>query len=216
FARARTPLVIFSDDLQWLDRATLDLIAHVVTHSEVHPLLVVGAYRDNEVGPTHPLVEMLAAIRASGTRVQEIPMAPLALTDVERLLSDALRVDQAEVRPLAALVFEKTGGNPLFAIQFITSFSDHGLLVFERAAARWGWYLRPIRDRGFPDNVIDLMAAKLGRLPPATQRVLGQLACLGNVTDRGMLARVLGETEEGVHAALLEAIHAGLIHHSER
>jgi predicted ATPase len=106
FARAEHPLAIFLDDLQWLDSATLELIAHVVTHSEVHHLLVVGAYRDNEVGPTHPLVQMLGAIRGSGARVLEIPIAPLELKDVERLLSDALHVEQVHVRPLAVLVFE--------------------------------------------------------------------------------------------------------------
>jgi predicted ATPase/signal transduction histidine kinase/GAF domain-containing protein len=216
FARAEHPLAIFLDDLQWLDRATLELIGHVATHSEVRHLLIVGAYRDNEVGPSHPLMPMLAAIRAGGARAQEIPIAPLELADIERLLSDALRCEQGHVHPLAVLVFQKTGGNPLFAIQFIASLFDHALLAFDRAAARWIWDLQRIRDRGFTDNIIDLMSAKLGHLPPATRNALGQFACLGNVADIGLLALILGETEEGVHALLWEAVHAGLVHHVER
>ena len=170
FARAEHPLALFLDDLQWLDRATLDLIEHLVVHPEVRHLLLLGAYRDNEVGPSHPLARMLARVRESGARAQEIPLAPLLRADVERLLADSLRAGQAQVRPLAGLVFEKTGGNPFFAIQFLLALAEEKLLAFDPAASGWRWDLPRIRAKGFTDNVVDLMAAKLGRLPPATRQ----------------------------------------------
>ncbi|HEY8017672.1 MAG TPA: AAA family ATPase, partial [Dongiaceae bacterium] len=216
FARAEHPLALFLDDLQWLDRATLDLIEHLVVHPEVRHLLLLGAYRDNEVGPSHPLARMLARVRESGARAQEIPLAPLLRADVERLLADSLRAGPAQVRPLAGLVFEKTGGNPFFAIQFLLALAEEKLLAFDPAASGWRWDLPRIRAKGFTDNVVDLMAAKLGRLPPATRRALGHLACLGNAAEMAALALVHGGSEEGMHAALWEAVRAGLVHRSDR
>src|SRR5207237_3383498 len=116
FARQEHPLALFLDDLQWLDTATLDLFEHLVTHSEVRHLLLVAAYRDNEVGPAHPLLRTLEAIREAGARVQEIVLAPLGLDDVGRLVASALHCEPERARPLAELVQEKTGGNPFFAI----------------------------------------------------------------------------------------------------
>src|SRR4029077_10365974 len=116
FARKEHPLALFLDDLQWLDTATLDLLEHLGTHSEVPHLILIGAYRDNEVGPAHPLLRTLEAIRNAGARVQEIVLAPLQIEDVGRLVADALHCKPERARPLAQLVHEKTGGNPFFAI----------------------------------------------------------------------------------------------------
>ena len=127
FARQEHPLALFLDDLQWLDAATLDLIEHLVTHSEVRHLLLVGAYRDNEVGPAHPLLRTLEAIRDAGARVHEIVLAPLRLDDVGQLIADALHCEPERARPLAQLVQEKTGGNPFFAIQFLTALGRRGV-----------------------------------------------------------------------------------------
>src|SRR5712672_3714501 len=118
FARSEHPLALFLDDLQWLDAAMLDLLEHLVTHSEVRHLLLVGAYRDNEVSPAHPLLRTLDAIRDADVRVREIVLAPLGLDDVNRLIDDALHCAPEPARPLAQLVHEKTAGNPFFAIQF--------------------------------------------------------------------------------------------------
>jgi serine/threonine protein kinase len=109
FARPEHPLALFLDDLQWLDAATLDLLEHLITHSEVRHLLLVGAYRDNEVAPSHPLIRTLAAIHAAGAPVHEVVLAPLGLDDVSRLVADALRCDLERAQPLARLVHEKTG-----------------------------------------------------------------------------------------------------------
>ncbi|HUB47472.1 MAG TPA: AAA family ATPase [Acetobacteraceae bacterium] len=211
FARPEHPLALFIDDLQWLDPATLELIEHLVTYPDVKHLLVVGAYRDNEIGPTHPLVRTIAAIRAAGGQVREIVLAPLRLNNMTRLLADALHTEPERVRPLAALAFEKTDGNPFFTAQFLLALADEALLTFDRAAAAWTWDLTRIRAKGFTNNVVDLMAAKLRRLPLATRKALGELACLGNVANTTTLALVHGATEGTTHVALWEAVRSGLV-----
>jgi PAS domain S-box-containing protein len=215
FARPEHPLALFLDDLQWLDSATLDLIEHLVGHPEVRHLLLVGAYRDNEVTPSHPLARMLAAIKEAKGRVQEIRLAPFMLDDVERLLADALHTEPERTRPLADLLFEKTAGNPFFTIQFLIALADEALLAFDPGKAAWSWDLQRIRAKDFTDNVADLMAAKLSRLPHATQNALGQLACLGNVAETATLTLVQGETEETIHGALWEAVRSGLLLRSD-
>jgi serine/threonine protein kinase len=127
FARREHPLALFLDDLQWIDAATLDLLEHLVTHSEVQHLLVVGAYRDNEVSSSHPLTRMVDALRKAGARIQEIVLVPLRLDDVDQLVADALHCERDAAHPLAQLVHDKTGGNPFFAIQFLTALADEGL-----------------------------------------------------------------------------------------
>jgi hypothetical protein len=215
FARQEHPLALFLDDLQWLDTATLDLLEHLITHSEVRHLLLVGAYRDNEVGPAHPLMRTLEAIRKADARVHEIVLAPLRLDDVGWLVADALHCEPERARPVAQLVHEKTGGNPFFAIQFFTALADEGLLVFEPGAGGWAWDLARIHAKGLTDNVVDLMVGKLGRLPDTTREALKQFACLGNVAEIATLNMVHGQSEEALHAALWEAVHAGLVYRLE-
>jgi PAS domain S-box-containing protein len=211
FARREHPLALFLDDLQWLDAATLDLIEHLVTHPEVRHLLLVGAYRDNEVGPAHPLLRTLDAIRDADVRVREIVLAPLGLDDVNRLVADALHCEPERARPLAQLVQEKTGGNPFFAIQFFTALADEGLLAFDPVVPAWRWDIERIRAKSYTDNVVDLMAGKLRRFSATTQEALKQLACLGNGAEIATLSLVHGETEEAMQAALWEAVRAGLV-----
>ena len=211
FARKEHPLALFLDDLQWLDAATLDLLEHLVTHPEVRHLLLVGAYRDNEVGPAHPLIRTLEAIRNAGARVEEIVLTPLGLDDIGRLVADALHCEPERARPLAQLVHEKTSGNPFFAIQFLTALNEDGLLAFDPVAPAWRWDIDRIRARSYTDNVADLLVEKMKRLSVPAQEAMKHLACLGNVADVATLTLVYEETEEAVHAALWEAVHAGLV-----
>jgi predicted ATPase len=211
FARKEHPLALFLDDLQWLDAATLDFIEHLVTHSEVRHLILVGAYRDNEISPSHPLLRTVEAIRKAGVQVQEIVLTPLGLDDVGALVSDALHCGPDLVRPLAELVQEKTGGNPFFAIQFLMALAEGGLLAFDRVARAWQWDMNRIRAKSYTDNVVDLMSEKLKRLSTPAQEALKHLACLGNVADVATLALVCGETEEAMHVALWESARAGLV-----
>jgi predicted ATPase/transcriptional regulator with GAF, ATPase, and Fis domain len=211
FARPEHPLALFLDDLQWLDAATLDLLERLVTHPEIRHVLLVGAYRDNEVGPSHPLMRTLEAIRKARVPVHEIVLAPLGLDDVGRLVSDAVHCEPERGGPLAQLVHEKTGGNPFFAIQFLTALAEEGLLRFDPDAAAWIWDVERIRAKGYTDNVADLMVGKLKRLSNTTQDALKRLACLGNEVEIATLSLVFEESEEQIHTSLLEAARTGLI-----
>ena len=211
FARKEHPLALFLDDLQWLDSATLDLLEHLVTHPEVRHLLLVGAYRDNEVGPAHPLIGTLDWIRNAGARVEEIVLTPLGLDDIGRLVTDALHCQPEHARPLAQLVHDKTSGNPFFAIQFLTALNEDGLLTFDSAAPAWRWDIDRISARSYTDNVADLLVEKLKRLSFPTQETMKHLACLGAVADIATLTLVHEESEEALHAALWEAVYAGLV-----
>jgi predicted ATPase/signal transduction histidine kinase len=211
FARQEHPLALFLDDLQWLDSATLDLLEHLITHSEVRHLMLVGAYRDNEVGPSHPLMRFLEEVRKADVRVHEIVLAPLGLDDIGRLIVDTLHCEPERARPLAQLVRQKTGGNPFFAIQFLIALADEGLIAFDSVAAAWDWDIDRIHAKNYTDNVVDLMVQKLKRLSITTQDALKHLGCLGNMAEIGMLSIVYERTAEAVHAALWEAVRAGLI-----
>ena len=197
--------------LQWLDSATLDLIEHLVAHPEVRRLLLVGAYRDNQVDRAHPLIRTLDAIRDAGARVEEIVLTPLGLDDIGRLITDTVHCEPEGARPLAQLVQEKTNGNPFFAIQFLTALNEDGLLVFDPVAPAWRWDIDRIHARNYTENVADLLVEKMKRLSVPTREAMKQLACLGNVADVAALTLVCEETEEGVHAALWEAVYAGLV-----
>jgi len=211
FARPEHPLTLFLDDLQWLDSGTLELLEGLLSPPAVGRLLLIGAYRDNEVDADHPLRRKLDTLRATPTRVQEIKLAPLAREDVGQLIADALHCGPQRAAPLAQLVHDKTGGNPFFAIQFLTSLVEEGLLAFDHGHSSWLWDLERIHAKAYTDNVVELMAAKLSRLPSATLETLKQLACLGNVADIPTLCTVLETSEEPLRAALDEAVRQELI-----
>ncbi len=215
FARAEHPLALFLDDLQWLDAATLDLIEDLLTQQDVRHLLLIGAYRDNEVSSTHPLMRKLDAIRKSGAKVQEITLAPLSLEVLTQLIADSLHCEPKRVDSLAQLVHSKTVGNPFFATQFLSALAQEGLVVFDHGEGRWSWDLNRIHAKRYTDNVADLMAGKLTRLPDKTQNALQRLACLGNTAATPTLSLVLETPEEEVHAALREAVRQELVHRLE-
>jgi PAS domain S-box-containing protein len=211
FARKEHPLVLFLDDLQWLDAATLELFKVLVTHPEVRDLLVIGALRDNEVDLAHPLFDTLDAIRTASTRVHDIVIVPLTQSDLTEFVADTLRCGIPAAQPLAELVHEKTLGNPFFSIQFLTALCEEHLLVFDVHEAIWKWDLQRIHARGFTDNVVELMVAKLSRLPHDTLETIQQLSCLGNTVTIGSLASVVGRPEDDVHAQLSGVVRLGLL-----
>src|SRR6202166_3956392 len=196
FARPEHPLALFLDDLQWLDAATLDLLENVLTRSDLQHLLLIGAYRHNEVTPAHPLILRIEAIRNAGGSVNEVRLPPLAREHVDQLIADALHCEPTRAAPLGHLVYEKTAGNPFFVIQFLFALADEGLIAFDHRACRWSWDVARIRAKGYTANVADLIGGKLTRLQAWTQEALQQLACLGNSADLTTLALLRGTSEE--------------------
>lgn len=215
FARADHPLALFLDDLQWLDAATLDLLEDLLTHSELRHLMLVGAYRDNEVDASHSLTRKLQSIRHAGVRVDEIRLVPLARAHIEQLIAEALRCPPPSIVALAGLVQDKTAGNPFFVIQFLQALAEEELLSYDHAARRWRWEPERIHAKGYTDNVVDLMVGKLARLPAQTRQALQQLACLGNVAQIDTLATVLDLPPARVHGVLWAAVRQELVERQE-
>ncbi|MDR5760843.1 AAA family ATPase [Caballeronia sp. LZ035] len=211
FARADHPLALFVDDLQWLDMATLDFLEDLLMQNESGHLLVIGAYRDNEVGPDHPLMRKLANLRAAGVAVQEIALRPLAGAHLEQFVTDALHCPTTKAVPLARMLHQKTGGNPFFVHQFLTSLGEEGLVAFDHISGQWTWDLDRINAKGYTENVVDLMVAKLARLPPGCQAVLRQFACVGNAARLASLEIICEMPGPNVREALAAAVQAGLV-----
>ena len=211
FAQPEHPLALFLDDLQWLDSATLDLLEDLLTQPDVRHLMLIGAFRDNEVDSTHPLTRKLEAIRKAGAVVQEIILGPLAREDLEQLIGDALHCESERVTTLAELIHEKTLGNPFFTNQLMFVLVEESLLAFDYGEGRWSWDLKRIRTKGYTDNVVDLMVAQLNRLPVETQQALQLLACMGNSAKFSLLEMASQQSTEEMQGQLSEAIRAGLI-----
>ena len=211
FARPEQPLALFLDDLQWLDTATLDLLKELLTGSDLQCLMLIGAYRENEVDAAHPLRQQLQAIEVAGGKVAEVTLTPLSREELGQLIAETLRCELDRAASLAQLVQEKTGGNPFFAIQFISSLAEEGMLIFDHNAMCWSWDLDRIRAKAYTDNVVDFMVGRLARLPPDTQNALQLLACLGNSAEVIKLSIALGWSEDQVHAALRPAVHQELV-----
>uniref|UniRef100_UPI001CCA0348 trifunctional serine/threonine-protein kinase/ATP-binding protein/sensor histidine kinase n=1 Tax=Hyalangium gracile TaxID=394092 RepID=UPI001CCA0348 len=212
FATAERPLVLFLDDLQWADLASLQLLQHLLTHPETPPVLLIGAYRDNEVSPSHPLTLALEELRRAGARMTDLQLEPLSLEDTRRLVSDTLPGASAQVvEPLAALAREKTGGNPFFLLQLLQTLHQDGLLS-RTAEGTWRWDAEGVRARGYSDNVVDFMVGKLRQLPMGTQHLLRLAACVGNSFPLRILL-IISDMEEAIalEQGLEPALQEGLL-----
>ena len=169
------------------------------------------AYRENEVDAAHPLRQQLQAIEVASGKVAEVTLTPLSWEELGQLIAETLRCELDRAASLAQLVQEKTGGNPFFAIQFISSLAEEGMLIFDHNAMCWSWDLDRIHAKVYTDNVVDFMVGRLARLPPDTQNALQLLACLGNSAEVIKLSIALGWLEDQVHAALRPAVHQELV-----
>ncbi|CAD6534218.1 Serine/threonine-protein kinase PknD [Paraburkholderia hiiakae] len=213
FPHEGRPLVLFLDDLQWSDAGTLAVLERLC-QSNVPNVLLVGAYRDNEVGITHPLRQTIDSIRQTGTHIDEIMLAPLQFDDVAHLIGDALKTTREELHDLSRLVFERTGGNPFYVVQFLKFLTDEHHLAFDREHRVWRWDSERMREASFAQSIVDLMVEKIERLPGPTQALLRQFACLGGRASSPLLARISGMTEPAVDATLADGVEAGLLYRS--
>ncbi|WNG27718.1 AAA family ATPase [Cystobacter fuscus] len=211
FASVERPLVLFLDDLQWADVASLELLRYLATHPATPPLLVLGAYRDNEVSPSHPLARTLAEARTEGATLGDIHLGPLSLEQTRQLVADAFPGAGDElVVGLSSLVQDKTRGNPFFLLQLLRTLQQDGLV--ERVPeGGWHWDVDGVRAKGYSDNVIDFMAGRLLLLPEPTRRLLRLAACVGNVFPARMLALLSHQEETQVEQALEPALQEELL-----
>jgi predicted ATPase/signal transduction histidine kinase len=211
FGAQDQPLVLFLDDLQWADAGSLELIERLTTSGQTKHLLLLGAYRDNEVNPAHPLVTTIDRIRQSGAVVRDIVLAPLSARDMRALVADALRSSERDAEPLANLVHAKTDGNPFFAIHFLATLAEEGLVALDVDLGVWRADLPGIEEKGFTSNVVDFMVAKVRRLPHPTRETLKIAACLGMRVDLSVLAELGERTEEDVQRDLRDAVGEDLL-----
>ena len=194
FARPEHPLVVFLDDLQWADQASLRLLEQLTTDAESDYLLIIGTYRDTEIDAGHPLQLTIDAIKQAGTTLNMLLLAPLEVKGVVRLVMETLSCDYDTGRSLADLLMSKTGGNPFFLNEFLKSLHGEGLVTFNYETSRWVWSLEHIQAREITDNVVDLMTDKMRQLSPESQEVLKLAACIGNHFDLATLAQICEHT----------------------
>ncbi|MFC1848913.1 AAA family ATPase, partial [candidate division CSSED10-310 bacterium] len=211
FTRKGQPLVLFLDDLQYADPASLKIINLVIGDIEMSHLFLIGAYRDNEVDTLHPLMVTLAEIRKAGQEVHQIHLSPLTLEHIKQLLAETIHTEPALVQHMARLVFQKTHGNPLFVNQFLKSLYEDKILEFKPDKREWSWHLDRIREMSITDNVVDLMAGKIRKLPETTQQVLKLAACIGNQFNLKLLAVVHQKSLLETATNLWEGLQEGLI-----
>lgn len=214
FACAEQPLTLFLDDLQWADSASLDLIDTLMSGTGNAGLLILGAYRDNEVSTHHPLSRLITSLLARGADVREIGLQPLGRDQVISIVADTLHREATSAAPLAALIGEKTSGNPFFVRVFLRAIHEEGALSCDPEAG-WCWDLERIGAMRATDNVVDLMTRKLDRLGPQTRELLKLAACIGNRFDLRTLATVCEQSQAQVAASLAPALRDGLITRSE-
>ncbi|WP_437941112.1 AAA family ATPase [Sorangium sp. So ce341] len=214
FVRAVTEehlLVLFIDDLQWADPASLKLLELLMTDPDGRGMLVIGAYRDQEVDDAHPLARLVRDLRAANAPASDVWLRPLEIEDIRRLLADALRCRLEDTDAFAALILERTAGNPFFIHQLLHALAGEGIVRFDPAAGAWAWSLERARSAEGAEGVVELMSAKIRRLAPGAQRALQLAACVGHRFDLGTLALVAEQPPGEVAAALWDALRKGLI-----
>jgi len=211
FATQEHPLVIFLDDLQWADSASLNLLKLLLHEPEAGCLLVLGAYRDNEVFPVHPLMLTLDEIRQQGVTLNTLTLANLSKIDITQLVADTLLCTTEIATPLSELVYQKTQGNPFFATQFLQGLYAEDYIIFDPTAGYWQCDLTQVRQLALTDNVVEFMVGRLQKLPEATQDVLKIAACIGNQFDLQTLVLICEQSEEEVAAHLWVALEEELV-----
>src|SRR6516162_4758292 len=205
------PVVIFIDDMQWADSASLNLLHVLMTDPDCGHFMLVCAYRENEVSAAHPFIQTVDGIRESGLTPEVIRIGNLTEGDLGAMLADALDATREAVAPLAALAHDKTQGNAFFATEFLKSLAAEGLLAFDPATTRWRWDATLIAQKNIAENVVDLMAYKVRRLDPAVQETLRLASCIGSRFDLETLCVVQRRDPADEAVRLKVALGAGLL-----
>ncbi len=211
FSQPEHPLVLFLDDLQWADLPSLKLIKLIITDSDRKYLLLIGAYRDNEVSINHPLIQALEEIQNAGATINNIVLQPLDSCQVNQLVADTLRTTTEKTQPLADLLFKKTQGNPFFLTQLLKSLYEDKLLSFDFNNREWHWDIDILQGIQITENVVELMVSQIKKLSPQTQNVLKLAACVGDKFSLDVLAIVNEKSHSETAKDLWEALQAGLV-----
>ena len=211
FCNPEHPLVIFLDDLQWADSASLKLIELIMTDAELQSLFLIGAYRDNEVSPSHPLMITVDDLRSQGAIIDSITLVPLGLENISELMAATLQAKTESVLNLANLVIKKTGGNPFFVNEFLNTLYSENLINFDFILRGWQWDIAEIKGKKITDNVVDLTVANLKKLPDSQQQILSFAACVGADFDLNTLGIICEKCASEIFEDLEAAVELGFI-----
>lgn len=214
FAHEDHPLVLFLDDLQWVDSASMEMIRLLVEDDDLSYFLFIGAFREKEVDKSHPFPLMLEKLAKNNYSWSDVPVGPLQESHIASMIGDTFYCSLENARELASLLLQKTGGNPFFLKEYLKTLYERGLIQFQRdgeGESKWKWDIESIKQAGITDNVVELMAEKVKRLPNATWNVLKTACCMGTAMDVGTLAAACGLAGEEVTDVLSEAIDEGIL-----
>lgn len=216
FAGEGHPVVLFIDDLQWSDTPTLELLRRLVTTRELSHLLLIGAYRSNEVGAGHPLRLLLDDLQLD-SQIRQLPIGVLDQESVAQLVADAVCRELDEARPLSQMIFDKAQGNPFFTTELLRQLHQQGAISPNSSSGSWDWDLDAVRWSEVSSDVVEFMLDNLRRLEPATQEVLQLAACIGSTFDLRTLSVIYERSLSDTAAALLPALkqHTVLPLHSD-
>ncbi|MDY6904320.1 MAG: diguanylate cyclase [Thermodesulfobacteriota bacterium] len=204
------PIALLLDDLQWADLASLELLKNILTGSGPDYFFLILSYRDNEVGESHPVMDFLRDIEKNKVTVDRITPGVLSGSDITDFIVHFLRCSRGKGIELAELVLKKTGGNPFFVNQFLHTLYNEKIIIHEGIHG-WQWDADKIDRMQVTDNIVEMMAGKIGRLSADTRDVLRICACIGNRFDLETLASVRRTSVEQVLDNLTEAINEGMV-----
>jgi predicted ATPase/signal transduction histidine kinase/CheY-like chemotaxis protein/tRNA A-37 threonylcarbamoyl transferase component Bud32 len=205
------PLVLFIDDLQWADVASLNLLELLMTDTQTQYFMMIGAYRDNQVDCAHPLMMSLEKLQQTEVLINTISLSNLSKNQVNTLICEALTCESDQAQPFSQLVYEKTQGNAFFTREFLKSLYEQDVLTFDFRRQKWQWHLDKIKALSMTDNVVELIATKIHQLPQKTQSVLKIAACLGNLFDLKSVSMIYEQSQAKTLADLWQALLNGLV-----
>ena len=215
FSQREHPLILFIDDLQWSDSLSLQLFRALFTQQSAH-LLLIGAYRDNETGPSHPLIKMITELQTENeddavNRIHSILLQPLALPHISALVKDSLGCPSSAASELAKFLLVRTQGNPFFVCSVLSSLHQDKLLTFDYGRGRWSWDMEQLRYANISSDVVDLLVGQIQRMDSRLQEVIKLAACIGNTFSLATLAIVAETTEEQATWELWQLAGSGMI-----
>ncbi|SMF60059.1 protein kinase domain-containing protein [Pseudobacteriovorax antillogorgiicola] len=205
------PLILFLDDLQWADSSSINLIKVLLSDPDLKSVLLVGAYRSNEVDSLHPVSKLRESLMATGRAISELCLRELDTEDVCRLLVDTLDSDNESVRPLADILIQRTEGNPFYINQLLIALHEDDIIKFDNQNRKWIWDNMQIQQQSVTDDVVDLMLKKINRLSADGKSLLTLASCIGNRFDLETLIIIAESSFDKVYKTIWEAIDLGLV-----
>lgn len=202
FTRKENPLVIFLDDLQWIDQGTLNLLEMIITNPENKYLLILGAFRDNEVDRHHPLIQTIRKIEKKTGPIQTLVLRPLDISDMSEIIAVTLKCTKSEVMPISELCMKKTEGNPFYFKQFLLSLYHTRTISFNALTNKWTWNLQGIESMSLTDNLAAFMVKKITDFPADTKELLMYASAGGNQISVDLLMELTGKPVDEIRAQL--------------